>query len=519
MNRFTRTMCRLIFIIFLFALSPPETVISAESVLKTDAEIEQTTETSSETEDDLAGFEEGVNEDAGFTDDVDIPVVDLNQSVADEDRFVTFGGFFKEDLGYSYQHEEAQPEFSRIRSILNLNFNFRLMSDWRAKAVWNGFYDYAYSYFGRENFSAATLDSYESDSEIRDLFIDGSLFSWLRLKIGRQIIAWGQSDVEQINDMANPRDMQEMGLVDLEDARVPILASKISLLVDSWEINLVAINEFRSNKTPAEGSEFDPLSAMRSVFAIQEEEEPENSTENTEYLVRVFKSFNGGDFAWVWADVYNDAFHLDFNSYHALQNQLSLTPRHKRIQSFGFSGNMVKGAWLFKAEMAKKTGVAIARNQADLTRQIMATVGVAQTTGITFFNRDSQAIETWSEKDLLQLMAGFEYTGFDDISIGLEGDLEKIEDYEDNLGGQETSGSISLQVSHTALNDTLTTRFFLIHLNDNNGDVYRINLDYDLIDAVNLSGGWVVYEATETNALVYPFRMNDRFFTALKYSF
>ena len=116
-------------------------------------------------------------------------------------------------------------------------------------------------------------------------------------------------------------------------------------------------------------------------------------------------------------------------------------------------------------------------------------------------------------------MLGFEYSGLDDFTISLEGDLEKIEAYDDNLGSREISGSASLHISYTALNDTFAANFFLFHLTDDNGNVYRINLDYDLIDALNASGGWVVYDASETDAMIYPFRKNDRLFAALKYSF
>jgi len=525
MKRFTEIQFWLVLIFFVIVSLLPDTTLYADTSAKSGLESKEIRDDfegeEGENEDDLAGFEEDENEETGFTDDTGFQQADLRQTETEgvEDRFILFGGFFKEDLGYSYENDETYPKWSKIRSILNLNIDFNLTSEWRAKAVWNGFYDYAYSHFGKENFSSDTLESYESESEIRDLFLDGALSSWLRIKIGRQIIAWGQSDVEQITDMANPRDLRELGMVDIEDARVPILASKISLQINTWETNLVAIHEFRPNKTPTEGSEFDPLAALRENFVILDEEVPENNLENTEYLVRVFKTFNGGDFGIVWADVHDDGYHLDFESYDALQNQLSLTPRHRRVQSGGFSGNLVKGSWLFKTEFAKKTGVAIARNAADIAKQIMATATVAQMTGNTYYNRESQIIATWSEKDLLQIMLGFEYSGLDDFTISLEGDLEKIEAYDDNLGSREISGSASLHISYTALNDTFAANFFLFHLTDDNGNVYRINLDYDLIDALNASGGWVVYDASETDAMIYPFRKNDRLFAALKYSF
>jgi uncharacterized protein DUF1302 len=474
---------------------------------------------SADTEEDLAGFDE--DEDFGFSDDSDSDELSSVQDETEdaEGRLLSFGGFFKEDIGYSYEHEENQSDFSKIKSVLNLSLDLKVSEDWRMKGVWNSTYDYAYTYFGRDKFTKETLDAYETESEIRDLYLDGSLSGWLKLQFGRQIIAWGESELEQIVDLANPRDSRELGMVDVEDARIPVFATNVTLLFDSFGVNLVAIHEIRSNKAPADGSEFDPLAGLRNVFDIKEEEVPDSEYDNTEYLIRVFKSFNGGDVGLFWADVYQDSYHLDFESFDASINLLSMTPRHKRIQSIGFSGNLVRGPWLFRTEMAMKTRVAVARNQENLSAQIMQTVMSSGITGTTFYSRETQVITTWSEKDLLQCMLGFDYSGFENITFSVEGNLEIIKDHEDKLNSAENSGSLIFHLKHTAMNDTLTSDLFWFHLTEENGDLYRINLDYDLNDALTLSGGAVVYEASKEDAQVYPFRKNDRLFSAIKYSF
>ncbi len=474
---------------------------------------------SAETEDDLAGFDE--DEDSGFSDDSDSDELSsIQDEINDaEGRFLSFGGFFKEDIGYSYEHEENQTDFSKIKSILNLSLALKFSNSWQMKGVWNSFYDYAYINFGRDKFTEETLDAYETESEIRDMYLDVSLSGWLKLQFGRQIIAWGESEIEQIVDLANPRDNRELGMVDIEDARIPVFATKFTLSFDTLEANLVAIHEIRSNKAPAAGSEFDPLAWLRNVFDINEEEVPGSEYDNTEYLIRLFKSFNGGDVGLFWADVYQDSYHLDFESFDVSTNLLSVTPRYKRIQSIGFSGNLARGPWLFRTEIAMKTGVAVARNQEDLSAQIMQTVMSSGITGTTFYNRETRVITTWSEKQLLQCMLGFDYSGFENITFSVEGNLEVIKDHEDNLSSNENSGSLILHLKHTAMNDTLTTDLFWFHLTEDNGDLYRINLDYDLNDALTLSGGAVVYEASKEDAQVYPFRKNDRLFSALKYSF
>lgn len=481
-----------------------------------------------ETEDDSDFFEDdsaGFGGEKGFG-EIKLDLQPTGVETTDE-SIVSFGGFIKEEVDYSYQKDE--PDYSKLRSTLNLSLDLKISEDWQAKVVWNGFYDYVYSYLGRDEFNDDTLAAYESESEFRDLYLDGGITSWARIKIGRQIIAWGQSDTSQITDVANPRDLRELGMVDLEDARIPVTATKLSLLFGSLELNAVAIHEIRTNKMPTEGSEFDVLQNIGAagVYNIEDEEIPESDGENTEYLVRLFKVFNGGDIGLVWADIYDDYFYLDFEEL-VISNAipptnavalLTVVPKHKRIKTYGFSANMVSGSWLFKTEVAQKVGVAIPRK--DIETQLTSVVASMALSGINSatFEKDSEKIKTWTEKDVLNGMIGIEYSGFTDITLSLEAVAEQIADYEDTLSSEELTAQLSFIGTYTALNDTFDAQFFWIHFTDENGDVYRVNLGYDVIDALNLSGGFIWYEAAKEDATVYNYRKNDRVFLSLKYSF
>lgn len=487
-----------------------------------------------EQDDSLEGFGEddldsGFGEETGFT-DVKVDRSSIESGVY-EKQLLTFTGFFEEEIDYSHAHED--PDFSKIRSVLNLNLDFRFSDEWRAAANWNGFYDYSYTYRGRDEFTEETLETYETESEIRDFHIDGGLTDWMRLKIGRQIIAWGVSESSQLLDMANPRDMRELGMVDLEDSRLHVAATKFSFLFGGYELNAVAIHEMRGNKLPAKGSEFDLFTDLRgsSFMTIEEEEVPENSAENTEYLLRLFKPFNGGDFSIVWADVYDDAIYADFESL-SIQYTfymppippevvplLTLQPRHKRIKTYGFAGNLVSGSWLFKGEIAQKEGKALLRNDIDAQMQKVLQDSALLGKTLVTYDEESEIIQTWSEKDITQGMIGLEYSGITNLTVTLEAAIEKINDYEDNLDAKETTGQLAMIVSHSAMNQLLDTQFFWIHFTDNNGDVYRFNIGYDVIDALNVSGGMIFYEASDEEGTVYPYRNNDRVFAALKYSF
>lgn len=465
---------------------------------------------------ELSGFEEG---DGGFqTVDIDLDEIDTEPV---EDSLFMLGGFVEEEIDYSHAYEE-DPDFSKIRTTLNLKLDIDINDDWKGQLNWNGFYDYSYAYRGRDEFTDETLETYESESEFRDVYLDGILTDWLRIKIGRQIIAWGQSETAQITDVANPRDLRELGMVDLEDSRVQVAATKMVFSFGTLALDAVAIHEIRGNKMPAEGSEFDVYQDIRAMgIELEEEEIPESTGENTEYLVRLFKAFNGGDVGIMWADTYDDYPYLDFYSLDVVNMTpvLTLVPRHKRIQTVGFSANLVSGSWLFKTEVAKKSNMAFARS--DIEDQVTTAVGTLAAVGGTSasYDEDSEIIKPWIEKDMLTGMLGVEYSGISDLTISLEAVGERIEDYEEAVGSDETSGQYVLLLNYEALNDTFDAQLFWIRFSDDNGDVVRLNLAYDIIDALNISGGMIAYEAEEEDATVYNYRNNDRVFIAMKYSF
>ncbi|MDH5559565.1 MAG: hypothetical protein OEY59_01760 [Deltaproteobacteria bacterium] len=482
-----------------------------------------TSETSSQQEsqadedDFLEGFEDTGG---GFEDikgDIELNIEKIQaESSGDGKSLFSLNGFVKEELNYSFAQEE--PDFSKIRTTLNLKMNFRTFDAWKLVFNLNSFYDASYSKRGRDNFTPETLETYENETEIRDFYFEGPISDWLRIKSGNQVIAWGQSDVGQIIDMANPRDLRELGMVDLEDARLPVVATKFTSSVSSIELNLVAIHQIKPNKVATKGSEFDPLAGLRSQADILDEEVPVSGNENTEYLFRYLQHFNGGDFSFVWADVFDDAFYLDFYrlDLSGTMPKVSLVPRHKRIKSVGVGGNLVSGSFLFKGELAQIAGKNFMRN--DQFAQIMA-LKLNPQNQQTVFNEDSRAVSTVSEKTLAKLMLGVEYSGITDVTVSFEGLYDQILDYEDNLMDNESNLMFSMMVSLAAMNDLFHSRLFFVHFSDDNGNALRLNVDYNVMDALNVEGGIMLYIEGKEDGFVYPVKDSDRLIASIKYSF
>ena len=480
-------------------------------------------------DDDESGFEEG---ESGFEN----LKYDIANVESDEEKNHRFSGFLKEETAYAFMKEN--PYLSKTRSILNLQLDSRFGERWKGKFVVNGFYDFAYRIEGRDEFADETLDIYESEVELRDFYIDGLLTDSIRLKIGRQIIAWGETEVSQITDVANPRDLREIGIVNLEDARIPVAASKLSWSGSSTELNMVAIHEIRANKTGSKGSDFDPFIIERNQgIIVKDDDVPESKIENTEYMVRLFKSTNGGDFGFVYADVYDDTFYPELTNLdvsmvtQANPNPLvELTPKHKRVQMYGFNGNMVSGSWLFKMEANQTFNKAMAISRSNVRQQITQYVTdygeyrvremTALQMGVPFSEEPPvNNVETWSKKNTLQSMLGLEYSGINDWTFILEGSMEHVEGYESNLDKERNQGAVSLMAIWETLNARLKHTLFLVHLTHEDGNIYRYTAEYEIMDALKVDGGVIFYDAPCKDSFIYPYRKQERVFMGLKYSF
>ena len=482
---------------------PPLLLASVESV---DEEEEDDWGEEGEEEEDWG--EEG--EEDGFGEiEINVAEIDLNQ----EPSAFQWGGFFREELAYNFQEQDEDYVFSReeaeltkMRSVLNLYLDLDLGEDWKMKVSGNAFYDAYYSQKEEDFFSSETVSAYEQELELRDTFVQGPLMNNLWLKVGRQIIAWGQSDSSQIVDMANPRDQREQGQTDLEDARIPVTSTKLSYIQSGWELNLVAIHEFRANKVGTKYSDYDPYISLRKVYDIQDSELP---SEKTEFLVRLFKAFSGGDIGFVFADVYEDDPYLEYVSVDLQTQVVTVLPKHKKITVRGLAGNMVQGSWLFYYDLAHKQGVSILRD--DVKTQIQNN-GNAVAMG-TF------TPQTWNEKDQVEAALGAEYSGINDLTLTIESEWTQIQDYEEGLANEETGSTLTLRVSYDLLNQTMNLNFLGIQLANDNGQLYRGNISYDIMDALEVSGGMILYEASQSDKFLYPYRNNDRILAGLKYSF
>lgn len=389
---------------------------------------------------------------------------------------------------YNYQHTEPannQTDYrglSRLKLKLQPEVRYAISSHWDTLISASGFYDFAYRINDRDNYTSQVLDTYESELELREAYIRGTVTSAFDVTVGRQIVVWGKADSVRVVDVLNPLDFREPGMIDIEDLRLPVFMIKGDYYVGDWNLSAIAIPEIRMNKNPAYGSDF--------YFGDPSKPEPQESIpddiDNFEYALALKGRFQGWDLSFHSAYIYDD------QPYIKMVNN-SPTLHHARVTMAGVAGNVAIGNWMLKAELALLDGI-----------------------------KFSQTDETYTRTDL---MLGFDYAGINDTTLSIESVTRHLLSYDALLKNMpddtdETEGQVFFRYTGTFLREKLqlVALISLLGLNTHEGAFYRGSAKYELMDAMSLELGGIVYQSGDSR-LSKVVASNDRVFMDLRYSF
>jgi hypothetical protein len=122
-------------------------------------------------------------------------------------------------------------------------------------------------------------------------------------------------------------------------------------------------------------------------------------------------------------------------------------------------------------------------------------------------------------------MGGIEYYGFRNTSIAWEGGNLHIRNFESGMRNfpnyaQRNALESTLRVTRTFLHERLTVTLLgvVFGIKAQDGSTVRLSAEYELREALELSGGVLLYQSGDLVAFsdVGP---NDRVFLGIKYSF
>ncbi len=400
------------------------------------------------------------------------------------------GGRFSQRVVVNVAHAAPPPSgpdhrgISSLQSRLDLDADVRLGPAWKAR--FEGFLWFdpaAHRTGGGSDRPPEYSDAYGREAEIGEFFFKGAVSEDLDLAIGRQIIAWGRSELLRATDLLNPVDNRLPGLTDIKDRRLPVAALRLDHFRDPWTVSVIAVPERRFDKVPVPGSDF-----HSGTTPLPRREIPDESFGSPDLALALTGTFPGWDVSLYAARMLNDRPHLGETA--GGETRL----RHNRITMAGAAGNLVRGSWLFKAEAALFTGLRFSR------------------TGERRFSR-------------LTTLAGIEYSGLADTAIALEARNDHIPNFDARLASppddrRRNEPATALRVQRSFLNDMLDVTFLALTFGETGelGAVRKLQVDYAWSNQVQLSTGLVAYQAGGQA----PFRgigNNDRLFASVEVHF
>jgi len=389
-------------------------------------------------------------------------------------------GKLTEQITYALYNDKPHENVSSLKTSLFLDYEHKFENGWRVKANAKAYYDAMYDIRGTEKFSKQEIDELQSEVELYDAYVEGSITDSLDMKLGRQVVIWGRSDTLRVTDILNPLDNRRPGMVDIEDLRLPVAMAKFDYFIGDWRVTPIAILEQRFSKNPPFGSVFNPLPMVA----------PSNeSYSDVTYALSVGGEFSGWDVNFYAAQVRNDEGQLILPT----ASQPSPIIAHDKIEMYGTALNVLTGSWLFKTELAYFDGLKFS------------------TTGDKEFSRTD-------------LLLGVEYNGIADTLISYDIVTRNMSEYDSRFISEaiplkKHDYQHAFRVTSDFMNATLTANYLISLYGEklDEGGFQRAWVKYELMDGVNMNVGVVDYIGGST--IFDTVKDNDMVFADISYSF
>ena len=424
----------------------------------------------------------------------------------------------------------------RLRARGDLQADFILPFNMRARLQAFGFYDFAFLIHGRDRYTEEVLQDYELQGEVLDFWVAGSWGPHLDFKLGRQVVNWGRSDTLRVTDVINALNNREPGLTDIENLRLPSTMARIDAYWEKFSVTLLVIPEIRYDYDPPPGNDFFPAFDIRDI-PYPPADSPLTRDELAALLAASAAAafaknppslrapqwgaapelglslsgiFRGWDLSIYLARLYQNRTTLIINLPSPTEG--GLFTDDDLVTLIGAGGNYTWGRWLFKAEAAWIDELDYVYLSPRETWTPSAPIPAYE----LIRNRFSR----------LDWMLGVEYYGFSRVMIALELAHRHVFDYAPALQYLPNyiygdNVEVALRVTSEHFNGRLRpTLLTLLLANEQGfaGGTLRLSADYEFAEGLIGTLGYLHFFGSEQ----LPFNtwdQNNRLFGKVKYSF
>jgi len=268
----------------------------------------------------------------------------------------------KDDGIFTFSQEVAchTDDASRItlnRTSLRMQWEHLFASQYfvqfDGKAAYNAAYDYL-------DYPDRTRGHYRFFTRVRQLYLQTG-YENTSFKLGQQIVVWGESDGAVVTDIISPRDFTESVFTRIEDARLGQMILKADRYADSGQWTLLINPDPQVNIYAEPGHEYagpsmtDALGSDDIGIEILPDDKLSHSVEDAEIGGRWKKTFGKSDISLMAATSLSNSPVFESQGTNP-QGDVILRPIYPRYTMIGTAANRAKGNFLFKGELAYKSG-------------------------------------------------------------------------------------------------------------------------------------------------------------------
>ncbi len=379
-----------------------------------------------------------------------------------------------------------------VHSVRTRNPHDKVTSRARLRLEARADFDWLYGFYSVDA-EKNWIISEETGIDTQEFWIEHVADAW-DIRMGRQIIIWGQADGVQITDVISPPDLTESITRDLDEIRMPVDAVRLRMLGNAITSELIVIPVFRAAVYP-QGDD-NPWAMPQADMAgssmrFLPTEKPDTTLENMEIAARVSGYFSGLDVAasifYTWDDT--PALHPGMETTNG-EEALVISPRHHRLTIFGLAFSRPWSDFVFRGEAAFYRG--------------------------QYLPCSSPVSEPFA-KNLVKWLAGVDWTPGSNWTITAQIVGQSIFDHDACLAAQADSLLGTLNISKTLMNERLTLSSMLYLDCDNSGIYDRFKADYEVSDGFHLSAGLDIFEGNDGQFKIY--ENNSQVWFKAKYNF
>lgn len=366
-----------------------------------------------------------------------------------------------------------------------------LSSRTRVRAELTGSHENA-GFFTSVNIIKNEILPQNSGFHLREAYIDYQGTNW-DIRIGRQIIIWGNADGIQITDIISPMDYTEFLAQDYDDIRMPVEGVKTRYNWNQASLELVWIPIFQADNIPLDDSPWAFKLGSPGQFPVVMETAvlPEKKLSNSDFGGKLSLFRKGCDlslsimYTWDKMPVMRARL-LQKND----SGLISLQPQHHRLFFIGQELSWPMGAFVIRGENAFFYG--------------------------KHFESKNLSANLF-KKNCLHWLAGVDWYPGGEWNLSAQFSNLQILHYESEMNTDQHNLLATFSISKNLFRNTLTLASFAYYgLNDHEAFT-RSQVRYALSDEIALECGADIFIGSK--GLLGQFKDNNEVFFKAKYSF